>query len=653
MSISKKLVLAFLVAVSAPIIVIAVIMVRQAQVMALENFESSTNREVRQINKSFSLFFNEIGKNVTYLAEHPDVKQGQSGLNTYMQLSRPILSTVQDKTQIEKNVDQLFTLFGGSHPGIAYIYMGNAQGGYTQWPEGSVSANYDPRKRPWYRTGYQANINPIRTHAYYWEEDDAVLVSTVKLITDDLGNKVGVTGMDVSLKGLTDMLQSIRLGKSGFLIAVEDSGKILVDSRHPENNFKPFEEVNNGLYRTLAMSSHGLAEIEIDGDSYYASIFTSEDLNWKFIGLLKRVEVMEKANEMIFLIGFVSLIIIAVFSGLSFYFARLISNPINEVSIGLEDISKGEGDLTKKLKVRTQDETGKLAESFNRFLSSIASLVNEINIASTSVSESSGKSSALVASINKAINSQQIALEQAATAINQMATTANDVASSCASAADSANNTKVSASEGRDLIYKTVNSVSGLGSTIEQSEQRLRQLDSESESIMSILDVIRSIAEQTNLLALNAAIEAARAGDQGRGFSVVADEVRALAQRTSESTEEIAQQLSKLRNMTQSISHEMTESLAQSEQAVDYTKEAQVSFDAITESVELISDMTTQIAAAAEEQQQVAEEINRNVVDIKTEADDISGIAADADNNSGTLAKLSTQLTAIVKKFKT
>lgn len=653
MSISKKLIWALLATLAIPIIIIAIIMVTQAREQALSSFASANSREVLQVDNAISMFFSEISKDVMYVAQHTDLSQGERGIAKYMGESTSKVMTPDKNDIIETNIYNLFEQFGTSHPGIAYIYMGNLQGGYTQWPKGSVTANYDPRPRPWFQTGLKANSNPIRTSAYYWEPDDAVIVSTVKSVADSDGIVFGVAGMDVSLKGLTQIIQNIKLGESGYLLLVEDTGTILVDAKNTQNNFKSFSDVSDGLYKSLVAESSGQSEINIDGEVYIANVYTSPILNWKFVGLLKKSEVMAPATEMTWIIATVSLLLLLALSPLSIYLARLISNPIIEVTDGLEQISQGEGDLSQRLKVRSDDETGQLAGSFNRFLTSISSLVNEINHSSCSISESSDKTKMLSNNLNNSIHMQQLALEQAATAINQMAATANEVASSCSSAADSANDTKKAATNGKHVIHKTVEIVQDLSKTLTDTTTSIKKLDIESQNITSILDVIKSIAEQTNLLALNAAIEAARAGDQGRGFSVVADEVRALSKRTSDSTELISIQLSKLRQMTQSISQEMSECLDTSIQTVDYSMEAQKAFNSITESVDMISDMNSQIATAAEEQQHVAEDINRNVVEIKTVADEVAEMSVAAERNSEHLSDLSSRLSGLVGRFRT
>ena len=240
----------------------------------------------------------------------------------------------------------------------------------------------------------------------------------------------------------------------------------------------------------------------------------------------------------------------------------------------------------------------------------------------------------------------------AATAINEMAATANEVSSSCANAADLAVQTQQASDLGQSVITQTVESVVQLCDVINNASADITQLDTESENIMSILSVIRGISEQTNLLALNAAIEAARAGEHGRGFAVVADEVRALSQRTAESTEEVASQLDKLRTMSSKVSKDMERSIETTNKTVELAHSAQQQFSEITASIVNISDLNTQIATAAEEQQHVAEDINRNVTEIKNSADEVSDIAVSTSENGNEMSRLSSILTDLVGKFK-
>ncbi|WP_371917390.1 MULTISPECIES: methyl-accepting chemotaxis protein [unclassified Pseudomonas] len=239
------------------------------------------------------------------------------------------------------------------------------------------------------------------------------------------------------------------------------------------------------------------------------------------------------------------------------------------------------------------------------------------------------------------------------TAFHEMVATANEIARSCTQAAESADSGWIKAREGQQQIDAAVSSVDQLSHEIEKSAESMQQLERDSNDIQSILSTIRSIAEQTNLLALNAAIEAARAGEQGRGFAVVADEVRALAKRTADSTAEIDGLLGTLAKRTGLVTQQMRASLDVSQQSVNRIGVARTSFGLIRDSVDVIRDMNTQIATAAEEQHQVAEGINLHISQIHGDAQRVAELAESARLNSSGLAGLSAELDSLVRRFRT
>ncbi|HEK1687574.1 TPA: methyl-accepting chemotaxis protein [Pseudomonas putida] len=648
MNIKQKLTWAFAVIAGLPIVLVATVVVLNLREEAQDDFLDGSSREIRQVGNAMNIFFQGIAQNVEYLASQPLVTASADNLKKYIAAdAAQIPLGEQDKALYDQ-----FTRLAQSHPDYAYVSYGMKDGGYAFWPGDPKMASYDPRTRPWFQAAMANPGKTLRTAPYYWAGDDAVLVSTVRTVANQLGSPGGVVNIDVSLKGLTEIVKQIKLGDSGYLILMENNGNVMVDPRDASHNFKQLESFGGG-YAELAKAGKGLAEVTLDGERYMANIYPDERLGWTFIGLIRQDEVMQTTTRLTWLIGTLALVLAAVFAVAGAAFAKLIVRPINSVTSGLEDIAQGEGDLTRNLEVRGSDETAQLANWFNQFLGAIRSLIQHIGGAAGKILSTSASSTRVSGDMAEAAGRQREAVDMVSTAFHEMVATANEVARSCSQAAQSADSGQQQAREGQQQIDAAVQSVDRLSQEIEQSAQSIQQLERDSNAIQSILGTIRSIAEQTNLLALNAAIEAARAGEQGRGFAVVADEVRALAKRTADSTAEIDGLLGNLANRTAEVAEQMHASLEVSQQSVNRIGLARDSFGQIRESVDIIRDMNTQIATAAEEQHQVAEDINRHISQIHGDAQLVAELAQAARQDSQSLEGLSNELDALVRRFRT
>ncbi|MBH3461679.1 methyl-accepting chemotaxis protein [Pseudomonas putida] len=648
MNIKQKLTWAFAVIAGLPIVLVATVVVLNLREEAQEDFLDGSSREIRQVGNAMNIFFQGIAQNVEYLASQPLVTASADNLKKYIAAdAAQIPLGEQDKALYDQ-----FTRLAQSHPDYAYVSYGVKDGGYAFWPGDPKMASYDPRTRPWFQAAMASPGKTLRTAPYYWAGDDAVLVSTVRTVANQLGSPGGVVNIDVSLKGLTEIVKQIKLGDSGYLILMENNGNVMVDPRDASHNFKQLESFGGG-YAELAKAGKGLAEVTLDGERYMANIYPDERLGWTFIGLIRQDEVMQTTTRLTWLIGTLALVLAAVFAVAGAAFAKLIVRPINSVTSGLEDIAQGEGDLTRNLEVRGSDETAQLANWFNQFLGAIRSLIQHIGGAAGKILSTSASSTRVSGDMAEAAGRQREAVDMVSTAFHEMVATANEVARSCSQAAQSADSGQQQAREGQQQIDAAVQSVDRLSQEIEQSAQSIQQLERDSNAIQSILGTIRSIAEQTNLLALNAAIEAARAGEQGRGFAVVADEVRALAKRTADSTAEIDGLLGNLANRTAEVAEQMHASLEVSQQSVNRIGLARDSFGQIRESVDIIRDMNTQIATAAEEQHQVAEDINRHISQIHGDAQLVAELAQAARQDSQSLEGLSNELDALGRRFRT
>ena len=318
----------------------------------------------------------------------------------------------------------------------------------------------------------------------------------------------------------------------------------------------------------------------------------------------------------------------------------------------MRDIAEGEGDLTQMLDDSGNDEIAWVGRSFNRFVGKIHKVISDLRSAGLTLADSSDQMSRSSGHSLTSMQQLKSETEQVATAMNEMTATVQDVARNVVSAAQAAQDSDSAARRGQEVVAGTINSINGLASEVKQAAAVIEKLAADSQDIGGILEVIKGIADQTNLLALNAAIEAARAGEQGRGFAVVADEVRTLAQKTQESTEEIHSMIEQLQTRANNAVRVMENGRELAEKSVQEAEAAGSSLESITGAARTISDLNTQIASAAEEQSAVTAEIDRNINNISQAAEETTQQAQEVAATSGDLTHLMSDLNRLVKQFR-
>ena len=380
------------------------------------------------------------------------------------------------------------------------------------------------------------------------------------------------------------------------------------------------------------------------------------DFSGKVIGVLEVAmdrsyydDAISNQRNQTFIIGLLALLIGIFFSVV---LTRTISKPICDVVVALNDIAAGEGDLTRRLNEDGSNEIARLGKAFNKFVTKIQKVIIDVASSTETLSLSADEMSSIAQSTRMSVEQQKTGVEQVAAAINEMSASVQEVATNTSDAAHSANEADDQARQINIIVDDTIKSVSKLATEVEQIGSVINELQSQTQNIDRVLDVIKGIAEQTNLLALNAAIEAARAGEQGRGFAVVADEVRTLASRTQESTREIQGIIESLQSGANSAVDAMKSGREEAEVTLQKAGEAGASLVSITRAIESISSMNTQIATSAQEQSSVANDINQNISSISVLADQSAEGVTHTQSLSGRLSTLSNHLHELVSQFK-
>jgi len=329
---------------------------------------------------------------------------------------------------------------------------------------------------------------------------------------------------------------------------------------------------------------------------------------------------------------------------------RQITRPLQETLAVVERIASG--DLSHNIQVTRRDELGVLQQGIQRMGTTLRELISGIRDGVTQIASAAEELSAVTEQTSAGVNSQKIETDQVATAMHEMTATVQEVARNAEQASQAASDADGQAREGDKVVAEAIAQIERLAAEVARSTDAMSHLQQESNKIGSVMDVIKAVAEQTNLLALNAAIEAARAGEAGRGFAVVADEVRGLAQRTQKSTEEIEGLVAGLQNGTQQVANVMNNSRSLTDSSVELTRKAGVSLENITRTVSNIQSMNQQIAAAAEQQSAVAEEISRSIVNVRDVSEQTATASDETAKSSVELARLGSQLQQMVSHFR-
>lgn len=508
--------------------------------------------------------------------------------------------------------------------------------------------NWDARQRPWYPYA-KANSRAVLTDPYADAATGEILISAVANFYDN-GSFKGAFGGDLSLKTVSDALNTLSFNNTGYAFLMNENGNII---SHPiaELNGKPVTE----LFASQPTFTAELHEAEVDGNTVFVSFNKLEGLfgsNWMIGVVLDKSKVMAEANKF-GLTALIATLISAVICSVGLYMAvtkQLM--PLERLSDSLQEINRGEGDLTKRLAVTSTDEFGRVSTDFNAFIEYLQDLITQVKQITSEVRHNSDHTSSSASMAAADLEKQLFELDQLATAMHQMSATAQDVATNAQHAADSAVRADEAAGEGVHVVSRTTEAIGHLTSDMENIVSTINELAGFSNNIESILTVITEIADQTNLLALNAAIEAARAGDMGRGFAVVADEVRALASRTQQSTEEIKDMIQQLQSGVKNAEGIIMNSRDMAAQTQQVAGEADTVLNSIRGNIQEINQMTIQIATAAEQQSATAEEINRNTTNIRDLSQSVSNNAKEQEANCHQMADLTRQQDAELNKFK-
>ncbi|MCP4114247.1 MAG: methyl-accepting chemotaxis protein [Desulfobacteraceae bacterium] len=646
-----------------PIIIAVNILINKS---AHDGYMGNVVQQVNLIEQMLNVFYDELDRNIDMFASHYMVKSADKTITRYVN-QKGGMRTPSQNGGIEQKIYEEFETYANTHPGTLYIYMGTEDGGYVQWPEGKNSNNYDPRKRPWY---IQSMANKsggiIRTAPYVDTLNGSIIVSNARTFKDNKGKVYGAMAIDVSSAKLAEIMKGVKIGKTGYAMMLHKTGLILADPHNKANDLKYIKDIGIEKLDTILEADKASFETNIDKKTYQVNSFQSENTDWIIAVFIEKEELSEVSTSIRYIVFGISALVILVIGILTYIISGRFSKPINMMVDGLKDIAQGEGDLTMRLESYSQDEVGEMAKWFNVFVEKMQGVTT--NIAGNSDDLHSSSTTLLYISKEMAEGAGKMALKSnaVATAAEEMSSNLSSVTATVEESSTNINMVSAAAEEMTSTISEIAQNTERTRVTSNQTVARTQKasesinfLSRSAQEIGKVVETINDISEQTNLLSLNATIEAARAGQAGKGFTVVASEIKELAKQTAQATLEIKEKIESIQESTQktvSEIEEITDGIGNVNEMID-TVAAAVEEQSVT-----TKEIATNVSQAAQGIQEVTESVSQSSVVSNEIAKDISDVShtvsamsensSQVDSSAGELSRLSIELKTTVNLFK-
>ena len=670
LSLRKKILLLIGGTITVLLIIASTFFVKHIANLSRENIENEAQSYLQTEQLSMQSYFAMYGKMVSTFVNNPHLINFFENWDTRDQAleSAPGYNEVnQDFVRLSSNDENILSAFFASATTGEYFKENERTSHYNGQP-------YYAYKRGWWQEAMQVNklyVGPISV-----DLTTGVASAVVQQPVYNAQRKlIGMGGVDLQLNKINDMVENIRFNGQGYGFLLDGNQKVVHFSKATGHKLSITDEGANGkegldaleqqftnttgfkeLNTQMRNNLEGSQMVTFKGEQFYVVYHRLQleqpYIDW-YVGLLIPTTMIEEpVNAAVTATTTAVIIILIIILAMILWATHMISKPITTLTHIMRDIASGEGDLTQKIDINSQDEVGQLANHMNTFIDKLHAMMLDTAAQAEQLSNAAAQLRSVSEKTNSEIQQEKQQVDSVSAAVTEMATTVLEISRNAQHTNNAAEEVQAITAEGASRSTQAQTVMTELALHIGEASKVVAGLEQESNNIGALVDVINSIADQTNLLALNAAIEAARAGEHGRGFAVVADEVRSLASRTQESTDDIRNMISRLQQIAQQASVMMQQGQDQTEGSVLQTKEVLSSLHNIAQSVTKVQDQSHQIATSTEEQTVVAEDINTSLSAINNLVNSTADHAHTLADEARDLSDLAAALNKTVNQFK-